>query len=233
VETADGFIWKKKIPAITNARIQKDPAFIKVKDNIAEFGNAGKAVQLVRQGFEDQLTFAKDRRLTSRLQTEMLKVVKSDTANLRGKRVAQTGDFSTLENFQLNGTASLHRSMPVEIAATFDRPTGNVSVTVPSMVPAQILARATNVTHFRLVCAAAEFDFNNAITKKVSTVSPLMPIDNTATAPVVLNTAVTAASVLPVLIAAGIQYVEVVNGVEYPEKNGEFNALSIVKTDKP
>ena len=135
VETIDGFIWKKKRMAITMERISTDPAFEKTLHHITEFSRTGKAVKLLRAAFEDQLQIAKDRRLTSRLQTAMFKVVKSDPTNDRGLRLPQLGNFQLLEKFEMNDFASLHRSMPVQLTPSYNRATGEVTVNIPAFCP--------------------------------------------------------------------------------------------------
>ena len=231
VETTDGFIWKKKRIALTMEKISTDPAYVKTKDHISEFGRAGKATKLIREAFENQLKFAKDRRLTSRLTTLMVQVVKSDPTNDRGFRVAQNGDLSILEKFEMNGFANLHNSMPVQLTVSYNRVTGEIEVSAPSFVPSETLNRAANVTHFRVICAAAELDFDNDASATAAVVTAGLPINNVAMAPISLTPAVTPGSSFPVLISVGIQFGETVNGFEHWERNGEFNALSIVKTD--
>jgi hypothetical protein len=56
-------------------------------------------------------------------------------------------------------------------------------------------------------------------------------LDNTMTAQTDLMSAVTAESTHPLFLAVGIEFYQSINGVEYPLKNGGFNALSIVKVD--
>ena len=232
-ETTDGFKWKKKRIAVTMDRINSDPDLAKVKANITEFSRAGKGVKLLREIFKGELKFAKDRRLTSRMQTRMLQVVKSDPVNDRGERLITEGNLSILERLELNGNAELIRSLPVEMAKSYDRPSGKIEISCPSFVPAVTLVRAPNVTHFMLICAAAEVDFENGTYRYVHAETVYIPVDNATIPPVVLNTALAPASALPVFVVAGIRYAEIVNGFTHPESNGEFNALSLVLVDKP
>ena len=209
------------------------PLLEKVKHNILEFGRAGKGVKLIRAAFADQIELAKDRRLTPRMQTLVMKLVKSDNIKGRGERLLENGDFRLLNNFEMNGNAELQRSMPVKIISSYDRPSGKVVIDIPSFVPAQTLKHTANATDYRIVCAAAEFDFKNGEFIASETATPFEPIDTVNTASIVLTTTLSPDSVFPVLITVGIQFAEFVNGIKYPERSGEFNALCIVKADKP
>ena len=61
--------------------------------------------------------------------------------------------------------------------------------------------------------------------------SGILPWDNTATAALNLANAVTANSTHPLFLLLGIQFFQQVNGVNYPLKNGAYNALSLVKVN--
>ena len=161
-ETVDGFVWKKKRKAVSLDTIMTNPDLVKIKHHIQEFGRAGKGVKLIRTAFFEQLNWAKDRRLTSRMQTLLVKLVKSDTTNGRGDRLVQNGDFRLLNNFEMNGNAELQRSIAGKDSSTaYDRVSGNVTIDVPSFIPSQTLKHTANATHYRIICAAAEFDFEN------------------------------------------------------------------------
>jgi hypothetical protein len=55
------------------------------------------------------------------------------------------------------------------------------------------------------------------------------PLNSVATAAINLECNVTANSTHPLFLLLGIQFYQLVNGVNYPLKNGSFNALKIVK----
>ncbi len=232
-ETAAGFIWGKKRKSIPIEAILTNPDLVKIKHNIQEFGRAGKAVKLVRKAFHAPLEFAKDRRLTPRMQKLMVKVVKSDITNDRGDRVSAKGDFQILQNFEMNVNALLFRSMGVDFNTAYDRVTGNITIDIPAFVPAQLLKHAPNATHYKIIAAAAEFDFDNDKFESSAFSSANLPIDTVTTAPLAMTMSLSPASAFPVLIVVGIQYSEKVNGRFWPERQGEFNALTIVKTDNP
>jgi hypothetical protein len=75
----------------------------------------------------------------------------------------------------------------------------------------------------------AEVDFENETFVTDSKESGILPWDASATAVINLANAVTANSTHPLFLLLGIQFFQQVNGVNYPLKNGAYNALSLVK----
>ncbi|MGF6928799.1 hypothetical protein QFZ48_004299 [Chitinophaga sp. W2I13] len=67
-------------------RIATDPAFIRTRENGAEFGRAGEAGKLLRTAFRALLLNIGDSYMSSRLGREMMKVIQADTTNVRGQR---------------------------------------------------------------------------------------------------------------------------------------------------
>lgn len=60
---------------IDSERIKNDPAFQRTCENGSEFGTAGKGGKLIRNAIRILLQNAKDSRVTSRLTTQVLKIV--------------------------------------------------------------------------------------------------------------------------------------------------------------
>src|SRR3954449_12964843 len=84
-KSGDGFMVKEK--AIVSAdKIANSPSYVRTRENMAEFTRAGQAASLLRKAYGNIISKAKDRRLPSRLTTEMYKVVKSDATSDRGQR---------------------------------------------------------------------------------------------------------------------------------------------------
>ena len=105
-KTADGHLARGK-GGIEASRIANDPAFQRTRENGAEFGKAGSGGKVLRNAIRYLLENAKDKRVVSRLTTDLLKVVKTDTVNARGERTIQDGNFALMENFDFNKNAKL------------------------------------------------------------------------------------------------------------------------------
>ena len=68
-----------------------DPAFQRTRENGQEFGHAGKAGKFVTSAFRPLIRGAADGRVNSRLITLLVKALKADTVNARGRRTVTDG----------------------------------------------------------------------------------------------------------------------------------------------
>lgn len=227
-KTEDGYLAKENSP-VTAERIATDPAFQRTRENNAEFGRAGKAGKLLRNAIRTLLQHAKDSRVTSRLTKEMMRVVKADATSIRGMRNVIDGEAELLEGFDFNINAKLGTMLYAPYTTTIDRVAGTLTVAIPSFIPGERIVAPAGTTHFNIVSMGAEVDFENETFITDTKQSGILPWDNTATAVLNLANAVTANSVHPLFLLLSIQFCQLVNGVQYPLKDGGFNALSLVK----
>lgn len=229
-ETKDGYVWKKKAIVDKNRLALK--TMERVRNNMAEFSTAGRAVKLIREAFKTQISIAKDRHLTPRLQVAVVKVVKADTVHPHGKRTAATGDLVLLEQFQCNPKALFNTVLGTDHSSSIDRATGDVTLIVPPFIPENRLVKPDGSTHFRISATCSEIDFENNTFVTKTEQSALLPIDRLATAEISLTNTMTPGSTLPIFLAAGIQFSELVNGFETPIVGGDSSALCFVKIDQ-
>jgi hypothetical protein len=229
-KSSDGHLARTK-GGIDGNRIANDPAFQRTRENGSEFGRAGKAGKLIRNAIRVLLQNAKDKRVVSRLTKDLVAIIKTDAVNLRGERTVQDGDLSGLLNFEFNLNGKLASTLFAPFVTAFDRVTGNADVTLAAFSPTVRIAAPTGTTHFNLVMGATEVDFNNEIFVFETASSGILPYTAPDTAPIALNVALTANSVLPILEVVGIEFYQEVNGEMYPLKNGAYNALSVALVD--
>jgi hypothetical protein len=79
-KSRDGHMAREK-GGVDGNRIKNDAAFQRTRENGAEFGRAGRASKILRDAVRVILQNAKDRRVVSRLTTEMVKVIQADVTN--------------------------------------------------------------------------------------------------------------------------------------------------------
>lgn len=226
VKTQDGYL-ARKATSVNSDRIASDPAFQRTRENNSEFGRAGSASKLLRTAFHMQIQEAKDRRVVSRLVKEMMKVIKADATSIRGLRNVVDGEAEMLQQFEFNANAGLSSTLFAQYTPSIDRPSGTVSVTVPPFTPLTAIVAPEGATHFKLIAAASEINFEAKTFLTDSADTGNMPINSVTTALITLATTLPAASTHPLFLVFGIQFSQLVNGTEYPLKNGAFNALSI------
>ncbi|NGX85276.1 hypothetical protein [Aequorivita sp. KMM 9714] len=230
-KTTDGHLAREK-GGVDKNRIMNDPAFQRTRENGAEFGRAGKGGKLVRNALRILMQNAKDKRVTSRLTKEILVVVKSDGVNDRGLRTVQDGDFTHLNGFDFNIRGKLGSTLFSPYTASFDRITGEFSASLDPFSPIVRIAAPSGTTHFRMISGAAELDFVTEEFVFDMDNSAILPYSAPDTAAMNLVSTLSANSTLPVVGVLGVEFYQEVNGEMYSLKNGMYNALAIVLTDK-
>ena len=227
-KSQDGYLAREK-GGVSGDRIPNDPNFQRTRENGEEFGRVGKAGKLLRNSVRAMLQNASDSRMVSRLTQKMVEVIQEDTTNPRGLRNVIDGEAELLEGFEFNISGKLGTTLYAPYIATIDRVAGTLIVNIPSFVPINMLSAPGGSTHYKVVSAGAEVDFENETFVMDSQASAILPWDATATALLNLSNAVTANSTHPLFLALGIEFYQEVNGQMYPLKNGAFNPLALVK----
>jgi len=223
----DGFLMRMKggVPA---ARILSDPAFQRTRENMAEFGRAGKAGKMLRGALRGVLINSKDSRMTSRLTQAMMKVIQADATSDRGLRNVIDGEAELLTGFEFNNNGKLSTTLFAPFTPAIDRVSGELTVDFAPFVPVNMIGAPGGATHFKIVSAGAEVDFEAETYVVQNAASAILPIDATLTAAIAQTNQVTAASTKPLFLVVGIEFYQQVNAQMYPLKNGAFNPLSVV-----
>jgi hypothetical protein len=229
-KTQDGHLAREK-GGIDASRIASDPAFQRTRENGSEFGRAGKAGKVLRTALRALLLNSADGRMVSRLTQAMVKVIQADLVSDRGLRNVIDGEAELLTGFEFNIRGKLGTSLFAPYVGTIDRAAGEITVDLAPFVPANMIAAPGGTTHFKIISAGAEIDFEAETFIETHSESAILPWDATVTAPINQGNAVTPESTKPLFLALGIEFYQEVNGQMYPLKNGAFNPLSVVKVD--
>ena len=227
-KSQDGYLAREK-GGVSGDRIANDPNFQRTRENGEEFGRAGKAGKLLRNSIRAMLQNASDSRMVSRLTQKMVEVIQEDATNPRGQRNVIDGEAELLEGFEFNISGKLGTTLYAPYTSTIDRVAGTLAVSIPAFVPLNMVAAPGGSTHFKIVSAGTEVDFENETFVVATSETAVLPWDTNATALINLSNAVTANSTHPLFLALGIEFYQEVNGQMYPLKNGAYNALSLVK----
>lgn len=158
--TQDGYLAREK-GGVSADRIQNDDAFQRTRENGSEFGRAGKAGKILRNSIRSLLQNASDSRMVSRLTQQMVKVIQMDEVNPRGERNVIDGEAELLQGFEFNIQGKLGTTLYAPYTVTLDRATGNANVSLESFVPANMIAAPGGTTHFKIISAGMEVDFEN------------------------------------------------------------------------
>jgi hypothetical protein len=226
-KTQDGHLAREK-GGIEASRIASDPAFQRTRENGSEFGRAGKAGKILRTSLRALLLNSADGRMVSRLTQKMIKVIQADLVSIRGMRNVIDGEAELLQGFEFNIRGKLGTSLFAPFVGTIDRITGTISVDIAPFIPANMIAAPSGTTHFKIISAGSEVDFEAETFVEAHTETAILPWDNEVTVAISQENAVTAASTKPLFLALGVEFFQEVNGQMYPLKNGAFNPLALV-----
>ncbi len=226
-----GVYHAREKSGIDKTRFATDPAFKKTRENAAEFGRGAKAAKVLRASMKQLLKNAVDRKTSIRLSKEMKRIMKTDPVNKRGARKVTKGDLALLKGYDFNAFSKLSSVLYASFSATIARATGKLSVHIPAFVPEHLMTAPEGSTHFRIVSAGAEIDFENEKSEKAISQSNIFPINETPTVDMTLENTLKPNSTMPLFLALGLQFFEEVNGVMDPLSSAS-NVLAIVEVSQ-
>ena len=225
-KTQDGHLAREK-GGIDASRIKNDPAFQRTRENGSEFGRAGKAGKILRVALRALLLNSADGRMVSRLTQAMVKVIQADMISVRGLRNVIDGEAELLAGFEFNIRGKLGTSLFAPYVGTIDRVTGDITVDLASFIPANMIAAPGGTTHFKIISAGSEIDFEAETFVSTNSETAILPWDMTPTVAISHVNAVTPNSTKPLFLALGVEFYQQVNGQMYPLKNGAYNPLAL------
>jgi hypothetical protein len=227
-KTQDGHLAREK-GGIDASRIKNDPAFQRTRENGSEFGRAGKAGKILRTSLRALLLNSADGRMVSRLTQAMVKVIQADVTSLRGLRNVIDGEAELLAGFEFNIRGKLGTSLFAPFVGTIDRVSGEISVDLAEFIPANMIAAPSGTTHYKIISAGAEIDFEAETFVEAHSETAILPWDAVATVAINQVNAVTPNSTKPLFLALGVEFYQEVNGQMYALKNGSYNPLALVQ----
>jgi len=226
-KTQDGHLAREK-GGIEASRIASDPAFQRTRENGSEFGRAGKAGKILRTSLRALLLNSADGRMVSRLTQKMVQVIQADMVSVRGMRNVIDGEAELLQGFEFNIRGKLGTSLFAPFVGAIDSVAGTITVAIAPFIPANMIAAPSGTTHFKIISAGSEVDFEAETFVEAHTETAIIPWDTTLTVAISQENAVTAASTKPLFLALGVEFFQEVNGLMYPLKNGAYNPLALV-----
>lgn len=227
-KTQDGHLAREK-GGIEASRIASDPAFQRTRENGSEFGRAGKAGKVLRTALRALLLNSADGRMVSRLTQAMIKVIQADITSVRGLRNVIDGEAELLTGFEFNIRGKLGTSLFAPFVATIDRLTGEIKIDLASFIPSNMIAAASGTTHFKIISAGAEVDFEAESFVASNSETAILPWDVAPTVAISQTNMITPNSTKPLFLALGVEFYQEVNGRMYPLKNGSYNPLALVQ----
>lgn len=227
-ETGDGIIAKSK-SSLTKKRLAEDPSFERTREQNRELTEATLACKLLRQALDRTVFVQQSRSDVNRLTSRMARIVKTDITNGRGKRKVSAGMLSLLKGFEFNADSTLHQMLLLQPVITFDRTSGVLTASWPSMLPACVIDAPKEATHVQLVVAGTLIDFSNNTFSTAHVHSAVIPLNNLPAPELVLTTGLPEASNFPLVVCVGLEFLDLVNGVYCPLDRGRQNVMGVVE----
>lgn len=229
-KTRDGYMARER-GGVDASRIANDPAYQRTRENGAEFGRAGKAGRLLRSAIRPLLLNSADGRMVSRLTKELMKVIKADATSDRGLRNVIDGETRLLQGFEFNERGKLGTTFYAPFVASIDRVAGELTIDIATFIPANMISPPGGTTHFKIISAGAEIDFENETYVVFNSETAVLSLNSAPSAAINQVNTVTANSTHPLFLVFGIEFYQEVNGQMYSLRNGAFNPLAIVSVD--
>jgi hypothetical protein len=233
-KTKDGY-QARQAKGVDPQRIATDPNYQRTRENNAEFATGAAAAKRLRDTLRPMILLTYDPKMPGRLFSRVMRVVKADAVNDRGKRRVLPGNLGLLGQFGFNVAASLTNTLFIEPQCTVDRVAGTVALDIPSLVPKLTIAAPQGATHFQFNFGAAVVDFdtegegNGSVMAIAESETSLLIAESFAG--VTLTVELPPASDLPLFALFGISFYQEVNGKPYPLNNGAYNPIDIFRVD--
>ena len=138
-KSQDGYLVRKK-SRVSRKRIMSSPAYARTRENIAEFRRGALATKLIRRAFSSFMPTAADNRVTSRLTSAVMKVIKADAINSSGQRNVTDGEVALLQGFEFNKNAGLAKTFGAPFTASINRATATMIVDIQAFRPSDIIS---------------------------------------------------------------------------------------------
>jgi hypothetical protein len=227
-KTQDGHLAREK-GGVDASRIANDAAFVRTRENGAEFGSSASSGKVLRDALRTMLMTASDNRVTSRLTKLMTDIKNLDAISVRGLRTVGTAIAlptakALLKGFNFNSKAILGGVLYKPYAVN----TATGVITINGLVPINDIAFPSGSTHVSMKGAWAKIDFALGVYDVQFSNTVNLPIDGI----------VTNAILTPLLAPVGagtdvylllVEFLQDVNTVQYSLKNGAYNALSVIE----
>jgi len=227
-KSKDGYIAREK-GGIDASRIATDPAFQRTRENGSEFGRAGKAGKVLRMALRSVLLNSADSKMVSRLTTQMLKVIQADLTSVRGMRNVIDGEAELLSGFDFNINGKLGTILFAPYIPLINRATGDLTITIDPFIPINMIAAPSGTTHYKIISAGAEIDFERETFIGTNSETAMLPWDGILTTALVHTNTVTPTTTKPLFLALGIEFYQEINNQMYSLKSGASNPLAIVQ----
>ena len=212
---------------VSKSRIMTDKQFQRTRENLAEFARAAKASKLLKDAFRKITLRAKDLRTNNRLYAKAIKVLKTDTVNVRGERTVADGNMAEFMDFQFSYNSMLESAIYARYAVVSQA--DQVVLTMEPFVPSKYIAAPIGATHFRVFITSAAVDFSLNTFQSAVSYSDSLELSVEPVEELVLSIPKATAPEADHFYALGIEFFQIGNqDLLYDLNNKAHNAAKII-----
>ena len=226
-KSKDGHMVRSK-GGVSKERIAKDPAFERTRENGSEFAHCAKMAQLFRNSVSDKVELAKDHRTSSRLNQVMHAIKALDSTSARGERNVPTGiqhpdGPKQLQGFEFNSNGQITQIFTQLQALDVQNGTLNHQ----GFIPNKHLSYPEGAQEADLQLIAVQVDFSEGTYTMTESAKTTLakgpdPVDLS------LQVSQVPGGTVPVFYLLLAEFYQVMNGIRYPLKNKQYNALGVI-----
>lgn len=227
-KTKDGSMVRMK-GGVERSKILNDPKFARTRENMNEFGIIAQTGKVIRGSLSNYVRKISDSKASNRMTSVLTKIKYLDEAAVRGERTPSAGISSPegkllLEGFDFNANSQLKTLLTVPFQ--IDETTGILSI--ENFSPRNSLLLPKEATHVQIGIAISALDAGLKTSETIY--SPML---NSAADAVPAMLSVDPGAAIPTgavkIFAVLIEFLQEINGAQYPLNNNQFNCLNIVK----
>lgn len=227
-KSKDGHLARMKT-SVDGTRIASDPAFERTRENNQEFANAASAGKLMRDALRPIALNASDGRITSRLTQIMAQIKNMDVDSARGQRSVSNGVIYPEAIAKLKGLEFNKQALMSSILfKSYSVDTDNGKIVISGLNPVNDIVVPQGATHLEFVGGFAAVDFVTGNTELFTSGSQMLEINSDLADVILLPNGVPSGDGVKLYLLK-LAFYQRVNGVDYPLKNGAFNALRIIE----
>lgn len=223
---------RRRKPGVSSQTFKRNPSFAGQRAASKEFTNANYAATLLMHSVAPMIDKIRGRETQGWVLKNIFKVIKTDVIHPKGERQVQTGNLGLLQGLEFSKVSSLATIFPVTTSASINRTDGIIRFAISSFNPKHSIRNPSGATHFKIVSAGVEADFISNTSVQQITESGYIQLNNQATADIMLDSAVTANSSMPLFLIAAIQFYQEMNGTMLPLNDKKLHPVTIVKVDQ-
>jgi hypothetical protein len=223
----EGFMVREK-GGVSKERIMSDPKYARTRENMKEFAEAASGVKLLKDSIRPAIIRTADSKVHRRLQHIMVKVVKSDPINPRGERKVTEGNWDLLRGLQLNEHATLKKVLRKHVVVS--NTPESLTISVPEFNPADFLLAPEGTTNYRIYLLGGSMAIGTEDYALDRVDSPLQHVKGLSPA-LTLTLDKTTLIYGHKVYVLGVEFIQMVNGVEAMMNDSSYNAATFILTE--